>query len=114
VFCGVFQDRRKEQTEPETGIFYHHKSIDLMGSLEYGVRQYRRIHTWIRDEGFRPVNQHKLIEIKNFSGFDTGKKISQFFRVADVSKGFFLSRVEAVKKTKTGSPLSFQTTITVA
>jgi hypothetical protein len=44
----------------------------------------------------------------------TGKKISQFFPVADVSKGFFFIKGRSGEKTKGDPHLSFQTTITVA
>ena len=55
-----FPGTKKEQTEPKTGLFYLWKSSTLIGSWEYGIRRYLRIHTCFGNEGFRQTPRHML------------------------------------------------------
>jgi hypothetical protein len=55
-----------------------------------------------------------LSEIENLEGARQREKNFTIFSMERIYQKAFFSRVEAKKKTKTGSPLSFQTNLTVA
>jgi len=53
------------------------------------------------NKGFRPINRPCFLKIKNFEGVrQREKKISQFFHVADVLKGFFFKGRSGEKNQK--------------
>ena len=66
------------------------------------------------NKGFRPINRPSFLDIENFEeSTTTGKKFHDSSVYSMYQMTFILSNVEAMKKTKTGPQVSFQTTLTV-
>jgi len=54
------------------------------------------------------------LKVKTMPGTRQREKILQVFRVLDVPNDLYFIKCRSDKKTKTGSHVSFQTTITIA
>jgi hypothetical protein len=110
-----FPGSKKEQTEPEPGLFYPWDSSipdRIPGIWCQTVSSDSFLH-----QGMKVSAQSTdtcSFEIENFAGARQREKKFHNFSMERMYQKAFFSRVGAVKKTKTGSPMIFQTTLTVA
>ena len=110
MFSGVLRDRKKEQTEPEPGIFYPWESSipdRIPGMWCQTVSSDSYLH-----QGMKVSAQSTdtcSLEIQNLEGARQREKKFHNFSMERIYQKAFFSRVEAKKKTKTGSPIVFQT-----
>ncbi len=105
-----FPGSKKEQTEPEPGLFYPWESSipdRIPGIWCQTVSSDSYLH-----QGMKVSAQSTdtcSLEIENLEGARQREKNFTIFPWSGYIKKLFFSRVEAKKKTKTGSPIVFQT-----
>ena len=103
-----FPGTKKEQTEPETGLFYPWGSSTpyrFPGICCQTISSVSSPHQAIKVS--TPSTDPASLIVKTSKEYDNGKKISQFFRVLDVPNHLYFIKCRSDEKNQNGSPSEF-------
>jgi hypothetical protein len=105
VFCRIFQNRKKEQTEPETGFFYPWESStpDRTPGIWYQTVSSVSFPYQGMTVSAQSIETCSL-EIENFAGALQREIILQVFRGADVPNDLNCIKCRSGEKTQTWDP----------
>jgi len=103
-----FPYREKSNLSPLRAYFTTGRVLPMIGSSVYGQTKSSDLYILQVMKGSVQSPNTCFLDIENFAGARYRGKNSQFFRLADVSNDHFI-RNRSDEKTKTGSPMVFQT-----